>query len=165
MKRFLSNLKTFVGNVWYNLIDSFKYNPCKLPGILILLPGLFMGFFLGVHSKIIFLNNDFSGLYMFLMVLLGCLNIFNGVSFMSKKNLGTLIISFLCSVIITVVGILWIKAIFDSYHADVVLIEPYVLGSEHYISIACVILSILCSLLGCILGFIKRDKNYKKVVY
>lgn len=150
---------------WYNFKDSFKYNPCKLAGILVALPGLFMGFFLGVHSQILFLDNDYYGLYMFLMVLLGCINVFNGVTLMSKKNLGTVITSALCSAVIAVVGILWIVAIFQSYNADVVLSKPYTLNIEHYVSISCVVLSIVCSIAGCILGFIKRDKNYKKVVF
>ena len=150
---------------WYGFKDSFKYNPCKLAGILVALPGLFMGFFLGVHSKFLFLNNNYYGLYMFLMVLLGCINVFNGVTLMGKRNLGSVIISALCSAVIAVVGILWIVAIFQSYNADVVLSQPYTLNWEHYVSIGCVVLSIVCSITGCILGYIKRDKNYKKVVF
>lgn len=149
----------------YNFKDSFKYNPCKFAGILIALPGFFMGFFLGVHSKILFLNNDFAGLYMFIMVLMGCINVFNGVAVMGKRNLSSILISFICSLVITVVGILWIVAIFTSWKADVILETPYTLNSEHFISMGCVVISILCSLVGCIWAFIKRDKNYKKVVF
>ena len=124
-----------------------------------------MGFFLGVHSKILFLNNDFAGLYMFIMVLMGCINVFNGVAVMGKRNLSSILISFICSLVITVVGILWIVAIFTSWKADVILETPYTLNSEHFISMGCVVISILCSLVGCIWAFIKRDKNYKKVVF
>lgn len=155
----------FLDDWWYGFKDSFKYNPCKLAGILVALPGLFMGFFLGVHSKILFLNNNYYGLYMFLMVLLGCINVFNGVTLMGKRNLGSVITSALCSIVISVVGVLWIVAIFQSYNADVVLSKPYTLNIEHYVSMGCVVLSIVCSISGCILGFIKRDKNYKKVVF
>ena len=149
----------------YNFKDSFKYNPCKFAGILIALPGFFMGFFLGVHSKILFLNNDFAGLYMFIMVLMGCINVFNGVAVMGKRNLSSILISSLCSIVIAVVGVLWIVAIITSWKADVILETPYTLNSEHYISMGCVVLSILCSFAGCIWAFIKRDKNYKKVVF
>ena len=69
------------------------------------------------------------------------------------------------SLVQLIVGILWIVAIFQSYNADVVLSEPYTLNVEHYVSMSCVALSIICSISGCILGFIKRDKNYKKVVF
>lgn len=158
---FKETLASFV----YNFKDSFKYNPCKFAGILIALPGFFMGFFLGVHSKILFLNNDFAGLYMFIMVLMGCINVFNGVAVMGKRNLSSIVISFLCSLIITVVGVLWIVAIITSWKADVILEVPYTLNSEHYISMGCVVVSILCSLIGCVWAFIKRDKNYKKVTF
>ena len=154
-----------ISSIVYNFKDSFKYNPCKFAGILIALPGFFMGFFLGIHSKIVFINNDFAGLYMFIMVLLGCINVFNGVAVMGKRNLASIVISLLCSIVITVVGILWIVAIFTSWKADVVLSKPYTLESEHFISMGCVILSILCSFVGCVWAFIKRDKNYKKVTF
>ena len=157
--------KETIALIVYNFKDSFKYNPCKFAGILIALPGFFMGFFLGIHSKILFINNDFAGLYMFIMVLFGCINVFNGVAVMGKRNLASIMISSLCSIVITIVGILWIVAIFTSWKADVVLSKPYTLNSEHYISIGCVVLSILCSIIGCIWAFIKRDKNYKKVVF
>ena len=157
--------KEVLASMIYNFKDSFKYNPCKFAGILIALPGFFMGFFLGVHSKILFLNNDFAGLYMFIMVLMGCINVFNGVAVMGKRNLSSIVISFLCSLIITVVGVLWIVAIITSWKADVILETPYTLNSEHYISMGCVVISILCSLIGCAWAFVKRDKNYKKVTF
>ncbi|MDE7100831.1 MAG: hypothetical protein K2O05_03150, partial [Anaeroplasmataceae bacterium] len=47
-------LKTFgkyLYGIFLNIVDAFRYNHCLLPGLLILLPGLFIGFFLGVHTK------------------------------------------------------------------------------------------------------------------
>lgn len=162
-------------NVWLGIVDSFKYNPCKLAGILIALPGLFIGFFLGTHSQVQFYvlkgEFDFSGLFMFILVLLGCVNIFNGVTLMSKKNLGTIITSAICSIVITIVGILWIQRIFYSMElvnsGQVILPEGklYELGKYEIQSILSVCASILCSIVGCIYGYIKRDKNYKKVKF
>lgn len=166
-----------IQNWWLGIVDSFRYNPCKLPGILVLLPGVFIGFFLGIHSEVQFFVNkeinefDFSGLYMFVLVLFGCINIFNGITLMSKRNLGTAITSLVCSLIITVVGILWIERIFYSkYLVDTGIHnlgnkEGYVLGSNEILSMVSVGLSILCSLAGSILGYFKRNKNYKKVVF
>lgn len=168
----------FFRNLYLGFVDSFKYNPCKLPGILVLLPGVFIGFFLGTHSNVQFYVNaaieeyDFSGLFMFILVLMGCINIFNGITLMSKRNLGTVITSFLCSVLITIVGILWIQRIFYSAYlvnvAKVVKLEGdalYVFGKHEIWSIISVILSIVCSLSGCVLGYFKRNKEYKKVVF
>ncbi len=156
---------------WLGFVDSFRYNPCKLAGILVALPGLFIGFFLGYHSKIIFLVEeggiDLSGFYMFVLVLLGCINIFNGVTLSSKRNLGTVIMSSIFTLAITVFGVLWIVGIIQSYilaHSKFTMVGGYNLNINHYMSIICVALSIICSVAGCILGFIKRNKNYKKVV-
>ena len=167
----------FFKDWWIGLVDSFKYNPCKLPGILVALPGVFIGFFLGIHSNVQFYVNttineyDFSGLFMFVLVLMGCVNIFNGVTLMSKRNLGTVITSFACSILITVVGVLWIQRIFYSQYlvnSGIILLEGgalYTLGSNEWLSIVSVGLSIVCSLGGSILGYFKRNKNYKKVVF
>jgi len=109
-----------IQNWWLGVVDSFRYNPCKLPGILILLPGVFIGFFLGIHCKVQFFvmegEYNFSGLFMFVLVLMGCVNIFNGVTLMSKRNLGTVVTSLICSLVIAVVGILWIQRIFYSQY-------------------------------------------------
>ncbi len=160
----------YLSGIWYNFIDSFKYNHCKLPGILIALPGLFIGFFLVFHSKIQFLGDisQLSGFYMFILVLFGCINIFNGVTVISKKNLGSIIVSAVCSLVIVVFGILWIYSIFHSYylaHTSIVLENEYVLGVNHFMSIICVALSIICSVTGCILAYFNRDTNYKKVKF
>ena len=159
----------FISNWWKGFKDSFIYNPCKLPGILVALPGVFIGFFLGIHSKIIFhtLENqaDLSGLMMFILVLMGCINIFNGVTLMSKRNLGTVITSALCSIVIAIVGVIWIYNIFyskmlvDTGKITQASGEGYPLTALHWESIISVALAIICSLSGCVLGYFKRNKE------
>ncbi|MDE7095448.1 MAG: hypothetical protein K2O23_03070 [Anaeroplasmataceae bacterium] len=170
---------SYLYGIWYNFIDSFRYNPCKLAGILIALPGLFIGFFLGFHSNVIFLVNnvkneaDLSGLLMFILVLMGCINIFNGVTVSSKRNLGSVIVSTICSAVIIVCGIFWIQKIFYSNYLCTIPVEQgghdltngYQFTTSTIMSIASVILSMACSLAGCILGFIKYNRNYKKVKF
>lgn len=170
----------YIKGIGYNIRDAFKYNHCLLPGLLILLPGLFIGFFLGIHAKVIFYQKpgelDFSGLLMFLLVLFGCVNIFNGVTFISKKNLGTIVISAVCSGVITVSGVFWIQKIFYSkWLIDTGVLTPagleegqkavYTMNSTVWLSIIAVALSIICSIAGCILGYFMRNKNYKKVKF
>lgn len=167
------SLKKYFLNIWLSFLDSFKYNPCKLAGILVALPGLFIGFFLEFHSKVRFVvmdgQPDLSGFYMFIMVLLGCINIFNGVSLSSKRNLGTVVISAICSLIITVFGILWIYSIINSFvlvnTGKVDLKTPLSIDVNIIMSIICVVLAIACSIAGCILGYIRRNKDYKKVKF
>ena len=167
------SFKKYILNVWLSFLDTFKYNPCKLAGILVALPGLFIGFFLEFHSKVRFVvqdgTPDLSGFYMFVMVLLGCINIFNGVGLSSKRNLGSVIISAICSLVITVFGILWIYSIINSFvlvkTGKVDLKNPLELDINVIMSIICVVLAIGCSIAGCILGYFRRNKEYKKVKF
>ncbi len=165
------SFKKYLLNIWLSFLDSFKYNPCKLAGILIALPGLFIGFFLNFHSNVSFIVHpgeaNLSGFYMFMMVLFGCINIFNGVTFSSKRNLGTLIVSAVCSLVIFVFGILWIYSIINSFAVakEISLEKPIKFDVNYAMSIVCVVLAMISSVAGCILGYFKRDKNYKKVKF
>ena len=173
----LNPVAKFFKDWWIGTVDSFKYNPCKLAGILVALPGVFIGFFLGFHSGVTFFVNqnagesDFSGLLMFVLVLMGCINIFNGVTLMGKRNLGSVITSALCSLIIVVCGVFWIERIFYSKMLiDTGIInqasgEGFKFTTNHIMSIISVILAMLCSTVGCILGYINRNKDYKKVTF
>lgn len=174
-KKKSSSFVNYLNGMVAGFFDSFRYNKCKLAGILVALPGLFIGFFLGVHSAI---NGtmivkegeiNLSGFYMFILVLFGCINIFNGFTLSSKKNLGTVVVSGICSLVITIVGILWIYCIFHAYNlvqsGEVQLIGGLSLTIDHYLSIISVILAIVSSITGCILGYINRNKEYKKVVF
>ena len=173
----LNPVAKFFRDWWIGTVDSFRYNPCKLAGILVLLPGVFIGFFLGFHSGVTFFVNadageqDFSGLLMFVLVLMGCVNIFNGVTLMGKRNLGSVIVSSLCSAIIVICGVFWIERIFYSKHLideGIVKLtsgEGFTFTFNHIMSIGSVVLAMLCSVLGCILGYINRNKDYKKVTF
>lgn len=164
----------YMSDIWYGIIDSFKYNPCKLAGILIALPGLFIGFFLGFHSEVVFYTYeelDYSGILMFILVLMGCINIANGVIVASKRNLGSIISSAICSLVIVVCGVFWIERIFHSMNLvnsgtlTTVDGSTYELSFSTIMSISSVVLSIVCSVAGCIFGYIKRNKEYKKVKF
>lgn len=166
-----TSFRKYLLNIWLSFLDSFKYNPCKLAGILIALPGLFIGFFLNFHANVSFIvrpgEANLSGFYMFLMVLFGCINIFNGVTFSSKRNLGTLIVSAVCSLVILVFGVLWIYSIINSFAVakEISLETPIKFDVNYAMSVICVALAIISSAVGCILGYFKRDKNYKKVKF
>ena len=117
---------TFLRNVAYDFFTSFKYNNMKLAGILVAVPGIFIGFFLGVHSNLIRITEykssatsyymnfsfDYSGLALFILMLFGILNIFTGVQMMGKKNLGSVVVSTLCTTVIIVCGALYIYALY-----------------------------------------------------
>lgn len=119
-KKFFKYLKF----VFIDFINSFKYNNMKLAGLLVLLPGALFGFFLGAHYQTLvhlaFLDVngnpyngmiDYSGFILFVMMLIGILNIFVGFSLMNKKNLGTVILTTISTVAMTVCAVLYVYLI------------------------------------------------------
>ena len=131
---FLKILKmfgTYLKNLFYDFFTSFKYNNMKLAGYLVAVPGVFIGFFMGLHANLVngityaifkvgdadeFLANykfsfDFSSLSLFMMMLFGILNIFTAAQMMGKKNLGSVVVATITTVGILVSGALYIYAI------------------------------------------------------
>lgn len=181
----------YLGNVWYDFRTSFKYNNMKLPGLLIAVPGIFLGFFLGWHGEVVgklaynakgtiddagnliagesYLKPfDFSGIVLFLMILFGILNIFTAVSVSSKKNLGSVILATITTSLIFICGILYIFAVF--FYLDLVgkgLVKPsadtIIQDVDLIMSLASVIVSMLTSVAGVVIGFIRYDRTYEKV--
>lgn len=49
LKMFVQYLK----NLAYDFVQGFKYNNMKLPGILVAIPGLLIGFFIGFHAPVV----------------------------------------------------------------------------------------------------------------
>lgn len=152
----------YLKGIGYDIIQSFKYNNMKLAGLLILIPGAIFGFFLTFHTTVV--NNitvdttngqsymtDLSGLMLFLMMLFGILNIFTGFSVMNKKNLGSVILALITSIIMIVAGIIYFVIVFrwmggvNDYYAqldkvvletgrDANTVKPLLLeGGEYYV--------------------------------
>lgn len=134
-KNFFQILLGYLKGIWFDFIQSFKYNNMKLAGLLIIIPGAIFGFFLFAHSQVVTQmafsstngNNylgtpDITGLLLFVLMLFGMLNIFTGFSLMNKKNLGSLIVVVITSSVMVICGVLYIiilKNYFDgvnSYH-------------------------------------------------
>lgn len=204
---------TYIKNLFYDFFTSFKYNNMKLAGILIAVPGVFIGFFMGIHAAVINrvvytvmeskdtgefiyykLTFDITGMTLFLMMLAGILNIFTGVTLMGKKNLGSVVLATLTTVFIVASGVLYLYALsvyfegidvyekwraanpdveltFDSVKAigaDVIGIpiqadSPKVENGNLILSVGSVIISMVCPVAGCVIGFIKYDRTYEKV--
>lgn len=115
----------------YDFINSFRYNNMKLPAILVALPGIFLGFFLGYHSRVIRpisygmagyynaagdvatykIGFDYTGLVLFALMLLGILNIFAAVTMSGKKNLGSVIVCTVSTLGIIVCASLYLYAL------------------------------------------------------
>ena len=190
--------------VCFDFINSFRYNNMKLPAILVALPGIFLGFFLGYHSKVIRpisygmagyyngagevatykLGFDYTGLVLFILMLLGILNIFAAVTMSGKKNLGSVIVCTISTLGIIVCASLYLYALFvynegattqikvngvglinQTYKID----KCYISSTEKFepsrywgLSITSVVISVVSSVVGCVLGFIFYDRTYEK---
>ena len=215
---FLKVLKIFgqyLKNLGYDFVISFKYNNMKLASILVAIPGVLLGFFLKWHAPVIrdivfkqgALNGidqfykisfDYSGMVLFILMLFGILNVFTAFSMSKKKNLGSVVLSTICTSVIVICGILYIYAIivfFEGYNLNQTAIaekyqelissgmtpdaatkaaneacqfigisknEPIAFNSNYIVSISSIIISMISSVVGCILGFINYDRTYEK---
>lgn len=146
----------------FDIKTSFKYNKSLLPGILLFLPAIFIGLFLGSHATAVLRINsnvtDFSvniGAYLFGLVLLGCINIFNAFAVISKKNLFSSICSAVCTVLLLLFGGLYLMSFIVNWSA-------VTKDSALMISLICIGVSMISSLVGCILSFLHINWNYKK---
>lgn len=180
---FFATILNYFKTMWLDFIASFKYNKMKLAGILICVPGVIIGFFIAFHYDIIKSLNfeyydealketivimpDLSALCFFLMMLFGTLNLFTGVSCMGKKNLGSVVNSTLTTAAICILVAVYFFHIFTFYSLQeqgiIKLSTKFSLTSTSSIMVflSCG-LSVVCSVLGVILGFKNYDRTYNK---
>ena len=185
--RALKSFGTYLKFVVRDFIASFKYNNMKLAGWLIAIPGVFIGFFLEFHyvavSQMAFdivdpdtgefycaIGFDYTGIVFFILMLFGILNIFTAASVMKKKNLGSVVVATITSAVILITGGMYLAAMFI-YSGLVESGEvvpaggPWTLfGDFNFVmAMVTVIISILCSIAGVIIAYIKYDRTYEKV--
>ena len=170
-----------------DFIASFRYNNMKLAGWLIAIPGVFIGFFLEFHYKAVSqmsftvtdpetwedycaIGFDYTGIIFFVLMLFGILNIFTAASVMKKKNLGSVVVATITSAVILITGGMYLAAIFI-YNGLVVNGDVVPAGADwtltgdvnFLMAIITVVVSILSSIAGVIIAFIKYDRTYEKV--
>ena len=145
--------------VWFvDFIDTFKRNKIKIGAFLIATPGIFIGFLMNFEiDSIMRLGVKKAPICLFALTLCGYINIFEATVLTKKKNLFTVIIVSLLSLIITVTGFVYIIDVIN-----VTKDQNLTLNSNNIISFIIIGMSIALSLAGCVIGFIFRDKNYKK---
>lgn len=112
---------------------------------------------------------NYSGMILFILMLCGILNIFFALSVSGKKNLGSVVKSSIATAGIIVCAILYIVAIVATESAirsgDLKTNVATVMDSNAILSITFIVLSVVISIAGCVLGFIYHDRNYEKVTY
>lgn len=179
--RIFKTLGAYLKDVFLNFIQSFKYNEMKLPAILAAIPGFALGFFLYFHANVVNvitykivgqdatygLPFDWSGMVLFFMMLFGILNIFGAVSMSGKKNLGSVITTTITTAGIVICGALYLVAIFvflSGINNGNIRVNGFGgMDTNWIVSIVSTILSMVLSIAGVILGFIRYDRTYEKV--
>ena len=180
-KNILKSLGIYFKNVFSDFITSFKYNNMKLAGLLVCVPGIFLGFFLSFHAPVVKsvsygisdteyymgINFDPTGVLLFLLILFGILNIFMGVAMMNSKNLGSVVKATITSSVVVICGAVYIAFLFiyvnGVNNGAINVTDTNVVDSNFIISIISVAISILTSIVGIILGYINYDRTYEKV--
>lgn len=158
LKYFLNYLKL----ICFDIYTSYKYNHMKIASTFILLPAILIGLVLDSHADAVLrINEDVSGfsasvgIYLFAIVLLGCINIFNSFSLNGKKNLFSAVFNAVTNVLLITFGVLYISSFLVNW-------SSITTSSSIYISIICVIISLLSGLAGTILSFFFIDWSYNK---
>lgn len=193
-KSFFAVLGNYFKSIWLSFIDSFKYNPSKLACLFLFVPGILLGFCLKFHfdaSKLFATYNEtivekmaeagivhkvqtlHSAFQMFALIVLGAVMMFVAVNVKGKRNLGSTIQAALVTSAIVIFGIFWIMNFYRTntiYNVDKWTSlsdgSSYSVTSKtNLISQICVIVSMICSVIGTVLSFIFRDKTYKKDVF
>lgn len=179
-KKALKSLGKYFKEVWLNFLEGFRYNNLKLASILVAIPGVFIGFFLGFHADCVnyidfsldatgtnfyVFSFDFSAMCLFILMLAGILNIFSAVSLSNKKNLGSVIKCLFGTTIIVIAGIMYLVCVFtfmDAVNSGAKNVD-LTFDAKWWISIMSIIVSMATSIAGTVLGFIRYDRTYEKV--
>ena len=155
-------LKKYLKGLWFDFRRAISENPNIIWFFLVALPGIFIGLFLTQHinaSKALTADYSQAGIEIFIMELAGCLNIVWGFSIMKKRNLKSSIYATITTAIIVLCGILWISNFFAS---KTVWVDTNKFRGDAVVSTICVIISMVCPVVGTICSFFTRNKNYKK---
>lgn len=157
--RFLYGFITAIAIWFVDVVDSIKRNPIKIGAYLIAIPGIFIGFFMNVEIETIYkTQTEWAPIFVFALVLAGMINIFEAFSIISKKNFGSILIASILTGLIVVAGIVYIYEISDGVKSSSQLeFDSIVIRSFIVITV-----SMILSVVGCVIAWIFRDKNYKR---
>ena len=196
------NFGKYLKTVALSIVESFKYNKMKLPAFMLGIGGIMIGLFLSVHAATVKqltytysyvvpengelvkytamlpgMPYDYTGIVIFILMLLGILNIFIAISFNSKQNKGSVISATVITLLMIGLTIAYVYAVtyFKTYHDTGYTIngklyqleisgggyETNFLGNYMQSMIVLFIADGL-SLIACVLGFIHYNRAYEK---
>ncbi len=141
--------------IGFDFIDSFKVKPWKICTILFMIPAIFIGLFLGTHyDAIIGLNDNYaeSGFILFLIIMLGCINIFNALGFSSKRNTFMAVFSTIIALCSIACAAWYTLVLINAKNSG-----TYSFLSATYLSLIIIWVSEVCGLAGSIVSYFYID--------
>lgn len=196
------NFGKYLKTVGKSIVESFKYNKMKLPAFMLGIGGIIIGLFLSVHAATIKqltftysyveeeagelvkytsmlpgMPYDYTGIVIFILMLLGILNIFIALSFNSKQNKGSVVSATIITLVMVGLTVAYIYAVmyFKQYHDTGITIgnDLYQLDiagggyetnflANYMSSIIVLIIADALSIIACVLGFIHYNRAYEK---
>ena len=196
------NFGKYLKTVGKSIVESFKYNKMKLPAFMLGIGGIIIGLFLTVHAATIKqltftysyvkdeagelvkytamlpgMPYDYTGIVIFILMLLGILNIFIALAFNSKQNKGSVVSATIITLVMIGLTVAYVYAVmyFKQYHDTGITVngELYKLDiagggyetnflANYMSSIIVLIIADVLSAVACVLGFIHYDRAYEK---
>ncbi|MDY5982622.1 MAG: hypothetical protein SPJ17_02825 [Anaeroplasma sp.] len=196
------NFGKYLKTVGLSIIESFKYNRMKLPAFMLGIGGILIGLFLSVHAATIKqltytysyvttesgelvkytamlpgMPYDYTGIVIFILMLLGILNIFIALAFNSKQNKGSVVSATIITLVMIGLTIAYVYAVtyFKTYHdtgieVNGTLYRLEIAGggyesnflSNYMGSMIVLFIADGLSILACVLGFIHYNRAYEK---
>ena len=193
------NFGTYLKLIFKTQIESFKYNKMKLPGLMLAIGGIIIGLFLSAHAATIKqltftvssvsksteagvttlvktvgmlegMPYDYTGIVIFILMLLGILNIFIALNVSNKQNLGSVISATIVTLVMVGLSIAYIYAVMyfkSSVEGGQIVLDQEAGYATNFLanymkSIIVIIIADALSLIACVLGFIHYNRAYEK---
>ncbi|MCR5231927.1 MAG: hypothetical protein K6B64_04695 [Acholeplasmatales bacterium] len=193
------NFGTYLKLIFKTQVESFKYNKMKLPGLMLAIGGIIIGLFLSAHAATIKqltftvstfdtttdgaytvitkstgllegMPYDYTGIVIFVLMLLGILNIFIALNVSNKQNLGSVVSATIITLVMIGLSIAYIYAVMyfkssvDGGAIKLDLEAGYKTNflANYMTSIVVIVIADVLSLLACVLGFIHYNRAYEK---
>jgi hypothetical protein len=166
--RALKVVGKYFAQVFRDLGRAIKDKPSLVFGTLGAFPGIFAGLFMTFHvsaatgfdtSKTIY---QYSGIFMFALILSGCLGIVTGVKFATGRSLKSCIQLNITSLIVIIAGLIWAISLMSCETIWDRAADGGIHANAAIKSITCVIISVATALIGSIGAWFTFDKNPTK---
>lgn len=158
-KKVMYTFITYIAIVFLDFIDSFRRNPIKIGAWLIAIPGVFIGFLMNYEIDSVYHTADATKapVFMFILILCGMINIFEAFSITKNKNFGSILIATILSAVIVVSGFIYIIDLVTTIND-----KDGEFITANYGSFITVGASMILTVVGIVICWIHRDKEYKK---